>query len=199
MNFKTWLENEDYRGTHKAPDKENGAPLHDLTNIYPDDIYGPNGARYYGHGDPTDYFTISVIQAAKNKPNMQVKIYRAVPKVLSSQEKINDIEKQKKYIQKTGKIPPAAMDFLGSAISYFNSSKYYEILNKELEKINSEPLVENEKVKINSGDWVTINRQYAVLHGESSLYGKYRILSKTVPAKTLYTDGNSIHEWGYNP
>lgn len=136
MNFKTWLENEDYRGTHKAPDGETGAPLHDLTNIYPDDIYGPNGARYYGHGDPIDNFTISVIQAAKNKPSMPVKIYRAVPANVN---------------------------------------------------------------KINFGDWVTINRQYAIMHGESWLHGKYRILSKTVPAKTLYTEGNSIHEWGYNP
>lgn len=194
MNFKTWFENEDYRGTHKAPDRENGAPLHDLSKIYPDDIYGPNGARYYGHGDSSDYFTISIIQAAKNKPHMQVKIYRAVPKVLSTQEKITDLEKQKKYILKTGKVPPAARDYYNN-----NSSKYYDVINNQLDKLKSEPVVENEKIKINFGDWVTINRQYAVLHGESSLHGKYRILSKTVSAKTLYTDGNSIHEWGYNP
>ena len=37
MNFKLWLENEDYRGTHEPPTKED-APLHDLTNTYPDDI-----------------------------------------------------------------------------------------------------------------------------------------------------------------
>ena len=66
---------------------------------------------------------------------MQVKIYRAMPKILSNQEKINDLEKQKKYIQKTGKIPLAAMEYLGSASSYFNPSKYYEILNKELSEI----------------------------------------------------------------
>jgi hypothetical protein len=130
---------------------------------------------------------------------MQVKIYRAMPKILSSQEKINDLEKQKSYIQKTGKIPPAAMDYLGSASSYFNPSKYYEILNKELEKINSQPLVEKEKIKINSGDWVSINRQYVVEHGQSSLRNNYRILTKTVPARTLFTNGDSIHEWGYNP
>ena len=198
MNFKLWLEDEDYRGTHQAPTKQD-APLHDLTNMYPDDIYGPNGARYYGHGNPSDNYTISIIQSARNKPNMQVKIYRAIPKVLSSQEKIDDLENQKRYIQKTGKIPPAAMDRLGSASSYFNSSKYYEILNKELEKIKSEPTIEKEKIKINSGDWVTINREYAVEHGQSSLRNNYRILTKTVPARTLYTDGNSIHEWGYNP
>lgn len=192
MKFKTWLENEDdYRGMHKAPDKED-APLHDLTNVYPDDIYGPNGARYYGHGDPNiDNYTITIIQSAKNKPNMPIKIYRSVPKILSNQEKITDLENQKKYILKTGKVPPNA--------THSNSSAYYEILSKEIEKLQKEPIVEVEKIKINSGDWVTINRQYAVEHGQSTLLGTYKILSKTVPAKTLYTDGNSIHEWGYNP
>ena len=39
----------EYVGEHGAPDKESGAPLYDLTleGIYPDDVYGPNGARYY--------------------------------------------------------------------------------------------------------------------------------------------------------
>jgi hypothetical protein len=64
MNFKNWLETEDYRGTHQAPTKDD-SPLHDLTNTYPDDIYGPNGARYYGHGDPNiDNYTISIIQSS---------------------------------------------------------------------------------------------------------------------------------------
>ena len=39
-----------YRGAHTAPSANYGAPGHDLTGVYPDDIYGPNGARYYGHG-----------------------------------------------------------------------------------------------------------------------------------------------------
>jgi hypothetical protein len=53
------------------------------------------------------------------------------------------------------------------------------------------------KLTINNGDWVTINRLYAVEHGESNLLGNYKILTKTVPANTLYT-GDSLHEWGYN-
>ena len=55
------------------------------------------------------------------------------------------------------------------------------------------------KQQINPGDWVTINRQYAKAHGESNLRGNYRIISKKVWARDLFTDGNSIHEWGYNP
>jgi hypothetical protein len=46
---------------------------------------------------------------------------------------------------------------------------------------------------------VTIDRRYAVGHGRSALGGRYRILSKVVPAGTLFTEGNSILEWGYAP
>lgn len=52
--------------------------------------------------------------------------------------------------------------------------------------------------KINSGDWVTVNRTYAVRHGEGFDEG-YKILSKSVYAGELYTNGDSIHEFGYWP
>jgi hypothetical protein len=97
------------------------------------------GARYYGHGEPLlDNETIKIIQLAHNKPEMPIKIYRAVPE-------------------------------------------------------------EFENEKINLGDWVTVNKKYAIAHGKSTLQNKYTILTAIVPAKTLFTDGNSIHEWGYNP
>jgi len=50
---------------------------------------------------------------------------------------------------------------------------------------------------INPGDWVTASREYATQHGKG--LGKYKLLSKIVPAKTLFTNGDSIHEWGYDP
>jgi hypothetical protein len=57
----------------------------------------------------------------------------------------------------------------------------------------------NIQVDINAGDWVTTNKQYAVTHGERTLGGDYKIITKIVPAKHLYTDANSIHEFGYDP
>ncbi len=53
--------------------------------------------------------------------------------------------------------------------------------------------------KIAASDWVTISRSYAALHGRSSLAGDHKIISKTVKAGELFTDGNSILEWGYWP
>jgi hypothetical protein len=55
------------------------------------------------------------------------------------------------------------------------------------------------KYVFRSGDWVTTSKQYAKDHGDSALQEKYRIFSKSVKAKDIYTDGNSIFEWGYNP
>ena len=51
---------------------------------------------------------------------------------------------------------------------------------------------------INAGDWVTLSKDYAKTHGESVL-GDYKIISKRVKAKDLWTNADSIHEFGYHP
>ncbi len=53
--------------------------------------------------------------------------------------------------------------------------------------------------KISPGDWVTTSRAYAREHGQSHLNGPFKILTKTVFARDLYTEGNSLDEWGYDP
>ena len=58
----------------------------------------------------------------------------------------------------------------------------------------------NESIKdINAGDWVTLSKDYAKTHGESVLDNDYKILSKKVKAKDLWTNADSIHEFGYWP
>ena len=52
---------------------------------------------------------------------------------------------------------------------------------------------------INAGDWVTLSKDYAKNHGESVLGNNYKIISKKVKAKELWTNADSIHEFGYNP
>ena len=130
----------DYSGEHRAPRRDSGAPLDNLKGVYPDDVYGPNAARYYGHesGSQTDKAAVRIIQATKGKPDAPVKVFRAIPKSIESNE-------------------------------------------------------------INPGDWITTIKSYAVQHGEGPLGGDYKILEKTVPAGDLYTDGNSIFEFGYDP
>lgn len=130
----------DYSGEHRAPQRDSGAPMDNLKDVYPDDVYGPNAARYYGvaSGDATDKAAIRIIQATKGKPDAPVKVFRAIPKDIQSNE-------------------------------------------------------------INPGDWITTMKSYAVMHGEGALGGDYKILEKTVPAGDLYTNGDSIFEFGYDP
>ena len=52
--------------------------------------------------------------------------------------------------------------------------------------------------QIRNGDWITLTRRYAEQHGKSNIIGNYRVISKRVQAKNIYTDGNSIHEFGYD-
>lgn len=52
--------------------------------------------------------------------------------------------------------------------------------------------------EINKGDWVTINKDYAVMHGRRFDDG-FKILDKIVKAKDIITNGDSIQEFGYQP
>lgn len=193
ISFKEYLQEvEEYVGQHEAPDSTNGAPMHDVSKIYPEDIHSAKAHIYYGDngGDAKDRESIGHIQIAKNKPLHQVKIYRAVPHITGTDEQIAELEKHKAYILKRGRIPP-------NVNTNLNKSDYYEYAHNKIEELKLKPSVPS--AKINPGDWVTPNRTYAKEHGEAHLNGKYKILSKTVPAKHLYTDGNSVHEWGYDP
>ena len=187
----------DYRGEHQPPTREDAAaggssPLHDLSGTYPDDIYGPEGVRLYGAGEPGDGEAITIMRAVRGKPNARVKVYRAVPKVMGRQEKIRDIERRKKEVLRRGRIP-------GDVTGFANSSQYYGHLCDELDRLADMPDEATPKMGIEPGNWVTISRAYAKKHGESALNGEYRILSKTVRAGELFTDGNSLVEQGYDP
>ena len=186
------LEQAAYRGEHTAPTNDGYAqPLSNLGGIFPDDIYLQDAARLYGTGnEQQDRQAISIIQSARNKPNQSIKIYRAVPLVLSNADKIADIEKQKAEIQRRGYERWAKKQ---------ENPLTYDQLNAELDRLKSLPEeAAVVKPQINDGDWVTISKQYAVEHGESALNGNYKIVTKTVPVKHLFTDGNSIQEWGYD-
>lgn len=214
-----------YRGLHQAPGKRNGAPLWNVTqDIYPDDIYTlplATSARYYGTGDQSaDIAVMSLILAYRNKPNKKIRIYRAVPILgggASSNAIIKKLEKEiaqlegyLKQILRRGKISRSG----GLGALNLPSSSYDEIssrrdeLKAKLDALLRTNKEEGERKKdgrdgeikdINPKDWVTIYRPYAKEHGESSLRGKYRILSKVVYARELYTDGNSLYEWGWDP
>jgi GNAT superfamily N-acetyltransferase len=184
-----------YRGSHTAPGPDFGAPLHDLTGggqMYPADIYSPNAAQYYGAGQTYDQKAFSIAQQFKNKPNATVTIYRAVPSEKSNSEKFADLERNMAAYMRRGLLPQDAHTS--------NGSQWYEWAHGEREKLRNladEPLAITNN--INAGDWVTLTKEYAKDHGESALKGKYKIISKKVKAKDVWTNADSIHEFGYHP
>lgn len=134
-------EPKDYRGAHRAPSPDFGAPFHNVAEagMFPEDFYTSKGPQWYGSGYPRmDVATHSQLNSIRNKPDALVHVYRAVP-------------------------------------------------------------ADAKRAEINPGDWVTPTRDYAVQHGISNLNGQYKLVSKKVPAKHLWTNGDSMHEWGYNP
>lgn len=50
---------------------------------------------------------------------------------------------------------------------------------------------------INPGDWVSISRDYAVQHGISNLDDDFKVIAAETRAGDLWTEGNSVCEWGY--
>jgi hypothetical protein len=130
----------DYRGAHSAPGRDGGAPLHALTELYPEDVYSPDGMRLYGSGlredAAKDREMFAIIERVRGNPDAELIMYRAVPEGVDT---------------------------------------------------------------INPGDWVTPSREYAIEHGEGPMRGQYRIIEQRVRAGDLFTDGNYIYEFGYDP
>jgi hypothetical protein len=72
---------DDYGGSHRPPGPEHGAPLHDLTQIYPDDVY--THPHFYHDSRPATSYDVEStfhIKRTRGKPDAAVTIYRAVPK-----------------------------------------------------------------------------------------------------------------------
>ena len=206
MNKQTGAVLADYKGQHSAPMKgEGSAPLNDLAQIYPDDIYSSKAAQYYGHwGDSRDIESVRLMQAAKGRPNMEVTMYRAVPDLTADASKeMKAIRKTIEYKDKFGFFP--MKDDLSSSFraKYETAGLPYDEIQAKayqdmLDKVNSLRQTLKKPLPINNGDWVTLSKAYAKEHGESALNGNYKIVSKKVPARKLFTDGNSIHEFGYD-
>ena len=71
--------------------------------------------------------------------------------------------------------------------------------NKPNAKVTIYRAVPKNVQEINPGDWVTICKKYAEIHGNANLRNGYHIIEKTVKASQLFTEGNSLAEFGYCP
>ena len=55
------------------------------------------------------------------------------------------------------------------------------------------------QTSLRANDWVTPSRAYADLHGQGPLNGDYRVIEQRVRAGDLFSEGNSVNEFGWNP
>jgi hypothetical protein len=189
-----------YQGQHAAPGRFENAPLHDLTQVFPSDIY--TRPHNYGSMSPEHYESHAVASSVRGKPDAQVTVYRAVPKVHPDDAHarltsgIQEWQKDAAHIKQHGELPDRlSMLFKTPEEGHAYAKQRIAELSNDLK---SHQPMEPPKT-INPGDWVTLSRGYAKRHGEGRLNGNYRILSKRVPARHVYTDGNDLNEWGYSP
>jgi hypothetical protein len=206
LNEITASENpSDYTGQHSAPSKDENDPMYNVENMFPD-MYTDKALRYYGGYGLDDSYVINQIKSVYNKPNKSVTIYRAVPDINKDlDKKIKDLQNLLQYKFKFNFFPVVnkLRDSIEDKIKKENPNIGYDELQQELinEIYKTIEDLKNKKqktIKINNGDWVTTSLMYAKQHGKSSLDDSYKIVKKTVKASQLYTDGNSIFEWGYN-
>jgi len=197
---------EDYQGEHEAPDKESGYPLYDVSGVYPD--IKTNGNDYIF--DTYDRECLSIILSIQGKPNALVKVYRAVPDINKDvKTQISKLYNLIHYKSQYGffplrKVNPLISKYEDKYSTEENGYIYdYDETNQRIEndiKNDIKILVDKlqKPIKINPGDWVSLSLGYAKEHGVNNLRNKYKIISKTVKAKNLFTDGNSLSEVGYD-
>lgn len=132
-----------------------------------------------------------------------VTVYRAVPKNTESVK--NQLTKEMAQIQKTGKIPDSPFvdefnnsEYFGKFGNSINKQKsaYYEFISDKLDNLTD---ATGKNYSIDVGDYITLNKNYAIEHGQSNLNNLYDIKTKTVPKKDIIWDGNDFNEWIYSP
>ena len=195
----------EYGGQHYAPPKDQNSSMDNVVFMFPD-MYTENAYRYYSGYGLDDYSVINQIKSVYNKPNKSVKIYRAVPNINKDiDEKIKKYQYILSYKFKYRFFPinnQIVHDLETKVWDKTPSLTYDEIqkeIYNEITNLIDNLIKQKEKtIKINNGDWVTTSKLYAKQHGEANLNNNYKIVTKTVKASQLYTDGNSIFEWGFN-
>jgi hypothetical protein len=130
-----------------------------------------------------------------------IKVYRAVPPTKT--QLISFFEKEKAKILHYGN---RAMYQYMAVVGIKDTSRYYEFLIGEIEKINNGTtsflLLDDNSIKI--GDLVALTPSYARMHGESHIvwswkYPMYAMVTKTVPQTDVIWDQADFNEWVYSP
>ena len=204
-----------YQGEHEAPSRHDGdasCPLWQMDKLFGEDIYSVNADKYFGDGLPYASQAVYIIKSYRNKPKSFLTIYRAVPDLnFEIKQKIKPLVDLLNYNLYYGffLIQSKRTKEQNKIIDYLEDEKYKDVENydqkKELilkdiiQQVETLSKQKSKPLKINDGDWVTTIKQYAIEHGRDNLNNKFKLISKKVRASDVYSEGNSIYEFGYSP
>lgn len=94
---------------------------------------------------------------------------------------------------------PATDDMFGETLRIMNESRNNPSNKVRIYRaIPDDGSIPDEDHEINEGDWVALSEAYAHEHGNDYLDGNYVVLDKLVDAQHLYSNGDSIYEFGYD-
>lgn len=83
------MDDEDYRGQHTAPDRESGAPMHNLAGgILPEDFYDKMNQYRLTH-EPSEMEAMGMMHHHRGHPERFISVFRAVPRDVPRGTSIN--------------------------------------------------------------------------------------------------------------
>lgn len=145
----------------------------------------------------------SAIMASKQSG--YITVYRAVPP--TTEQIISFLQSEKNKVMKYGnRVNYTYQEIMNIQDDSRQKSKYYEFLSDELDNlISGKSRFENIKDNaIKIGDYVALDKSYAVMHGESLIvwgqrYPTYKIVSKRIPISDVIWGQADWNEWTYSP
>ena len=181
-DFRNWF------GESKIVDEQGNPKLFvDNDNVYITDGYSNNGISKYtykgGHRAPS-YSYGDVLERIDNSDDVNL---AEIAQGYHNQPKDYFSAMGPRYYGYNDTEGIESLNAIRRAIHGAKTVKAYRAVPND---VNSDVL--------NNGDWVTLSKKYAEVHGDSNLDGNYKIIEQDVPTNHLWWDGNDIREFGYD-
>jgi hypothetical protein len=93
----------DYRGQHQPMVDESDPGIHNLHELFGEDVY--KTPQHYGHGESYDTQAITQLRRAQGRPQARVDIYRSVPPGVRSINTGDWVTTSRDYAKQHGRHP----------------------------------------------------------------------------------------------
>ena len=93
----------EYRGHHQPMVDESDPGIHNLHELFGEDVY--RMPHHYGHGESYDTQAITSLRRAEGKPEMAIDVYRSVPPGVRSINTGDWVTTSREYAKQHGRHP----------------------------------------------------------------------------------------------